>query len=103
MGKLKQVLSYVVPLVGGLIVFFITSKDETKTKFHAVQSLVLWLIMAVVGGVCRFIPFLGGLISGLCSIIIFVLAVMAIVKIIKDEEPELPIVGEITKVVLKNV
>jgi len=103
MEKLKQALSYVIPLIGGIIVFFITSKEETKTKFHAVQSIVLWLISAVVGAVCGVIPFIGWLIGGLCGIVIFVLAVIAIIKIVKDSDPELPIAGDITKMVLKNI
>lgn len=103
MERLKQALSYVFPIIGGLIVFFITSKEETKTKFHAVQSIVLWLISAVVGAICGIIPFIGWIISGLCGIVIFILAIIAIIKIVKDNEPELPIVGEITKMVLKNI
>ena len=103
MEKLKQALSYVFPVIGGLIVFFSTSKEDTKTKFHAIQSIVLWLISAVVGGVCGFIPFVGWLIGGVCGIIIFALAVLAIIKIIKDNEPELPIVGDITKMALNSI
>jgi len=101
MERLKQALSYVFPIIGGLIVFFITSKEETKTKFHAVQSVVLGLIAAVVEAICRFIPFIGWIIGWLCGIVFFVLAVLAIIKIIKDSEPELPIVGDITHSIFK--
>lgn len=103
MDKVKQILSYVFPVLGGVIVFFITSKDETKIKFHAVQSIVLWLIAAIVGAVCGFIPFVGGLIGRICGLVFLALAIIAIIKIVKDSEPELPIIGDITKMALKNI
>lgn len=103
MEKLKQALSYVIPFIGGLIVFFITSKEETRTKFHAVQGLVLWLIAAIAEAICGFIPFVGWLIGGACGIVVLALLVLAVVKIVKDSEPELPIVGDITKMAMKNI
>lgn len=103
MEKLKQVLSYLFPVIGGLIVFFITSKEEVNTKFHAVQSIVLGLIAAIAEAICGVIPFVGWIIGGVCGIVFLILAVLAIIKIVKDGEPELPIIGDITKMALKNI
>ena len=103
MERLKQALSYLIPLIGGIVVFFITSKEEVKTKFHAVQSIVLWLASAVVGFVCSHIPFIGWIMGGICGIIIFILIVLAIINILNDSDPELPIIGDITKMALKNI
>ena len=99
--KVKGVLAYLFGLIGGLIVYFIAKEGEETLKFHAAQSMTLSIANFVIGIICGFIPF-GGTISSVVSLIVFVLAIMGIVKVAKeDTELELPLVGGLTHSIFK--
>lgn len=99
--KLKGVLAYLFGLIGGVIVYFTAKEGEETLKFHAAQSMTLSIANVVIGIICGFIPF-GGTISWIVSIVVFVLAVMGIVKVAKEDvELELPLVGDLTHSIFK--
>lgn len=100
--KLKGFLAYFFGLLGGLIVYFTAKEDEGTLKFHAAQSMTLSIANYVIGIVCGFIPGIGGTIAAVVSLIAFILVIMGIVKVVKeDTELELPIVGELTHSIFK--
>ncbi|MBE5812301.1 MAG: DUF4870 domain-containing protein [Clostridiales bacterium] len=99
--KLKGVLAYLFGLLGGLIVYFTAKEEETTLKFHAAQSITLAIANFVVSVACGFIPY-GGYVSGVVGLIVFILAIMGIIKVAKeDTELELPLVGELTHSIFK--
>lgn len=95
--KGKAILAYVFTWVGGLIVLF-GFKDNTKnTKIHAAQAIVIGIAYMVILAVYKlipiYIPFFKTFIYGLYIVLI----IIGIVKANKDEDPELPVVGNIAK------
>ena len=91
--KGKAILAYVFTWVGGLIVLF-GFKDNTKnTKIHAAQAIVIGIAYMVILAAYKLIPFFKTFIYGLYIVLI----IIGIVKANKDEDPELPVVGNIAK------
>ena len=95
--KTKGIVAYIFSWFGGLIVLF-GMKDNTKnTKMHAAQAIVIGVGYFIISIVYSFlpitIPFFTTIISGLY----WVLIIMGIIKANKEEDPELPVVGNIAK------
>ena len=95
--KAKSTLAYLFGWLGGLIVLLGLKNNERNTKFHAAQSIVIsvgyFLINLIYRNMPIIIPFFNTILWALYLIAIIV----GIVKANKDEDPELPIVGQITK------
>ncbi|MBO5337872.1 MAG: DUF4870 domain-containing protein [Lachnospiraceae bacterium] len=82
----------------GLLVAFLAG-DKEGAKFHLNQALVLWvgcvianLASGVIGAI---IPAVGGLLSLAVSVFSIVCMVLGILAASKEEEKELPIIGQI--------
>ena len=100
----KGLLSYLLSVVGPLIVIFAFKDNNRKDLFHAYQSLTISIAVAVacvVLSIIAAIPVLG-FISFIAipavSIFAFVIEVLAIIKVCKDEaDPKLVLVGDLTE------
>jgi uncharacterized membrane protein len=55
--KLLAALSYPVPIVALVILFSETNKARPFQKYHAVQALAFWVVLAVVGIVLSIVTF----------------------------------------------
>ena len=87
-NKLMAALSYIGILV--LIPLF-ASKNSKFVKFHVNQGLVLCLLAIACGfmGKLKLI----GWIFNICSIVVFILAVVGIIYVFQGKAKELPVVG----------
>jgi len=95
--KAKAILAYVFGWLGGLIVLFAMKDNEKNTKFHAAQAIVLGLGYSLVNLVYGLIPFSIPFFSTALWVIYIVGIVMGISKANKEEDPELPVIGGLTK------
>ena len=94
--KAKGVLAYIFSLIGGLIFQF--SKDSSKNvKMHAAQSLVIFLIYIILTIAYSLIPIYIPFLSTMIYVVYIVAIVFGIVKVCKEEDPELPVVGDLAK------
>ncbi len=91
--NLEAVLTYAVGWVTG-IVFILIEKENDFVRFHALQSLVTFLGLAVVSFGLMIIPFLGPLISFLLWPLGFILWILLMVKAYQGERFKLPYVGD---------
>ena len=74
----------------------ITCPDSQYAKFHANQSLLLW-ITAVVGNlILGILPIIGWVLIPLFSIAIFVFGFIGLINGINGQAKELPIIGQYT-------
>lgn len=82
----------------GLLIAFIMG-DREGAKFHLNQALVLELASLVntyiVSKILGIIPFIGPLVSVVISLALFALWVLGLLAAIKEEEKEVPILGQI--------
>ena len=90
-NKVYAILAYLGILV--LIPIF-AAPNSQFAKFHANQGLILF-IGAIVASFVGMIPFVGWIASLVCSIAIFVFAIMGIINAAKGEMVEVPIIGGI--------
>lgn len=92
-NKLMAILAYIGPLV---IISYLIAKDQPFVKFHIKQGLVLLVITLIVKilgmGTYIFWPILQ-----LANFVVLVLAIIGIVNVIKNQEKELPLVGQFAK------
>lgn len=93
--KTTDIVAYLT-LVGWLIAFL--AGDKENSKFHLNQSLVLVIAniaSGVVGVILGFIPLVGGIISFLISICLFVLWILGFVSALQGTEKSIPVLGSI--------
>lgn len=91
--NVEGALSYLLFWVTG-IVFYILEKDNEFVKFHAMQSIVTFLGLTVIGAVLSVIPFIGWILSPLISLLAVVLWLILMLKAYQGEKFKLPIVGD---------
>jgi uncharacterized membrane protein len=85
-------LAYFIPFFGGLF-FLIIEKENRLIRFHAVQSILLWIVFIVLAAIFSLIPFVNVLVY------VFILAVwvFAMYQALMERMYELPIIGELSK------
>lgn len=93
--KGKSILAYVLTWIGGLIVLY-GMKDNTKnTKIHAAQAIVIGIGYTAVFAIYRIIPIYIPFFSTIVYGLYIVLIIIGIVKANNNENPELPVIGQI--------
>lgn len=97
-NKVMAVLAYLGILI--LIPIF-AAKDSKFARFHANQSLVLWIFsigVSVLLAILKNIPIIGiiaSIASGGVSIVLFIFCVLGIINACSGKAKELPITGDI--------
>ncbi len=89
-------LAYLLSVIGFVIIFLV-KKHDRFAKYHAKQSLILFIayvVVWIVAKIINFIPFLGILVSSILWITIVVLWIIGIVNALSGKEKPLPIIGE---------
>ena len=87
-----SLITYFVPLFGGLLFLFL-EKENKLVRFHAVQSILLWIFFIIISAVFGWIP-------GINIILwIFVIAVWIFImyQALLERNFELPILGQIAR------
>jgi len=91
--NIEGLLCYVLGWITG-IVFLVLEKENKFVKFHAMQSLVTFLVLFVVSLVIGMIPFVGVIISPLIGLLGLILWILLMYTAFKGERFKLPIVGD---------
>lgn len=73
-------------------------KDNSKIRFHAMQSLITFGVLMLIS----FVPVVGWILSPFIGILGFILWLVLIVKTYQGDDIELPIIGEFVKKQLKK-
>lgn len=88
--------SYLLGFITGII-FFILEKDSKFVKFHAMQSIILSVVLTVLYGILGFIPIIGWIILLILPLITLVLWIVLMLKAYKYEYFKLPIIGDLAE------
>ncbi len=85
-------IAYFVPIIGGLLFLFL-ERENKLLRFHAVQSILLWVFFCIIGLVFAIIPGLNVLIG------LFILAVWIFMmyQALMERQFELPVIGRIAR------
>ncbi|MFP4457470.1 MAG: DUF4870 domain-containing protein [Clostridia bacterium] len=89
-------LSYFLGAITGVI-FFLLSGENKYVKFHASQSIIVFIALYIIAVVSRWIPLVGGLLSIIVSIANLLLWVGLMYKAYNGEKFRLPIVGDLAE------
>ena len=95
--KAKAILAYIFGWLGGLIVLYAVKDNEKNTKIHAAQAIVIGLGYTILVTIYRFIPITIPFFSTAVWIIYIICIIMGIAKANKEEDPEIPVIGNIAK------
>jgi len=85
-------LCYVLGWISG-VVFILIEPENKFVRFHAIQSIVTFGVLNVVGFILNWIPVIGGFVSWAISVLGFILWIVLMVKAYQGTKYKLPWVG----------
>jgi len=94
--NIEGALCYLLGWVTGLI-FYLLEKNNKFVKFHAMQSIILFLGVTVVVVIFMWIPFFGWIIDSLIGLLAVILWIVLMIKAYQGEKFKLPFVGDIAE------
>jgi len=89
-------LCYVLGWVSGLILYLIET-DNKFVRFHAVQSIIVFGFLSIVGIVFGWIPLFGWIVTSLAGLLGFVLWIVLMVKAYQGTMYKLPVAGDLAE------
>lgn len=92
-ANVAGLLAYLMGFITGLI-FILIEKKNKFVRFHAMQSIVIFVGLFVLHLVLSAVPIVGTIVSGLISLIAVLLWVILMVKAYQGEMFKLPVVGD---------
>lgn len=94
--NIEGALCYLVWWITGLV-FLLLERDNKFVKFHAMQSLITFLVITVIIWLFGWIPIFGWITAGVFFLIGFVFWLILMIKAYQGEKFKLPIVGDIAE------
>ena len=95
-ANVAALLSYLLWFITG-IVFFLTEKENKFVRFHAMQSIIIFGFLFVIGLILPFIPILGWIFLPILWIAEIVIWIVLMIKAYQGEYFKLPIAGEMAE------
>ena len=86
-------LCYVLGWISG-VVFILIEQENKFVRFHAIQSIVTFGVLNVVGFILNWIPVIGGFVSWAISVLGFILWIVLMVKAYQGTKYKLPWAGD---------
>lgn len=89
-------LCYLLWVVTGIVLLLI-EKENRFVRFHAMQSILISIVLFIISFILALIPFIGWILGLLLAPITFILWIFMMYKAYKGEWIKLPIIGDIAK------
>jgi len=89
-------LCYVLGWISGLV-FILIEKENKFVRFHAMQSIITFGALTVIGFVLGFIPIIGAIIGWLISVLGLVLWIVLMVKAYQGKQYKIPWAGNLAE------
>jgi uncharacterized membrane protein len=87
-----SLIAYFAPLFGGMLFLFL-EKENKLVRFHAVQSILLWIFFIIISAVFSWIPGL----NVLLWIFILIVWLFIMYQALMERQYELPVIGPIAR------
>jgi uncharacterized membrane protein len=94
--NLAALLSYLLGFISG-IVFYVLEKENKFVRFHAMQSIIVFGFLFVVGMFLGLMPVLGWFLGYILWIGEFILWIILMVKAYNGEMFKLPVAGDMAE------
>ncbi len=98
--NIEALLAYLVGWITGIVLLLLEKKSRF-VKFHAAQSIVVFLPLNILAWIFAQIPLVGWTLSVLVDILGFILWIVLLIKAYNGEEWEVPIAGGIARKLVK--
>ena len=101
--NLEQNIAGLLCYLGGWItgiVFLVIEQKNKFIRFHALQSIVTFGALTVVGAFLNWIPLVGGFFGAVVGILAFILWIMLMVKAHQGELYKVPLAGDVAEGIL---
>ncbi|OGW75419.1 MAG: hypothetical protein A2Z72_00285 [Omnitrophica bacterium RBG_13_46_9] len=95
-ANLEALLCYLLGFVTGII-FYIVEKENKFVRFHAMQSIITFGFLFVLGIILTIIPVLGIILSPILWILQLILWIILMIKSYQGEKIKLPVAGDIAE------
>jgi len=89
-------LSYLLGFITGII-FYLIEKENKFVRFHAMQSIVVFGFLFVLGIILPFIPVIGWVLVPVLWVVNLILWIVLMVKAYQGEKFKIPVAGDIAE------
>jgi uncharacterized membrane protein len=101
-ARTAGLLCYLFGWVTGLI-FFLLERENRFVRFHAMQSILFFGILSILGAVFSHLPFFFGLIGGAIGLVMFIGWIVMMVKAHRGEYYKLPLFGDLAERLISQI
>ena len=91
--NVEGLLAYLLGWITGII-FLLLEKDNKFVRFHAMQSIAVFVPIMILDWIVSFLPGIGGFLVWALGIISFVLWIYLMIKAYQGERYKVPYAGE---------
>ena len=95
-------LAYILMWLTGII-FLMTEKDNDFVRFHAMQSIVVFVPLTIASLIVGFLPVIGGLVTVILQISTVIIWLFMMHQAFQGNRYKLPYAGEFAETQLKNM
>ena len=78
------------------IIFLVIEQKNRFIRFHALQSIIVFSVLAIASAFLTWIPYIGGFFGAVIGILAFIVWIVLMVKAYQGELYKIPIAGDIT-------
>ena len=100
--NVSGLLAYLVLWLTGII-FLLVEKDNDFVRFHAMQSIVVFVPLTIASFVVPFVPILGGFLGVIVQLATVILWLFLMFQAIQGKRYKLPMAGDYAETQLKNM
>ena len=94
--NIAALLCYLLGWVSGLV-FYLIEKQSDFVKYHATQSLIVFGTLTLASIALGVVPFIGGLLAPLLSLLAFALWIILMIKAFQHTRYKLPWAGDLAE------
>lgn len=94
--NIAGLLCYLLGWISGLI-FYLIEKQSDFVKYHATQSLIVFGTLTLASIALGVVPFIGGLLAPLLSLLTFALWIILMIKAFQHTRYKLPWAGDLAE------
>ena len=94
--NIAGLLCYLLGWISGLI-FYLVEKQSDFVKYHATQSLIVFGTLTLASIALGVVPFIGGLLAPLLSLLTFALWIILMIKAFQHTRYKLPWAGDLAE------
>jgi uncharacterized membrane protein len=94
--NIEAALCYLGLWLTGIIFYFLDNKNK-NIRFHAMQSILVFLPLTILMVICWWIPVVGGILWWVFLVLMLILWIILMIKAFQNEKFKVPIVGDLAE------